>query len=140
MSRKVRRPNAGRPARVQAEFNVPDKDTKSRRAGVRAPIGAKKPGNCRWSEGAQEGGDVKFTGGGRTPGARLPRYLSVRAQRPRSDRTHTSTLARTVAEGMTRLLATLTARDGPRRHPLGHRAEAVGLGHDPCLSRQSSLR
>ena len=37
--------------------------SQSRRAGrpgVRAPIVAKKPGNCRWSEGVQEGGDVKF--------------------------------------------------------------------------------
>ena len=45
---------AERPARVQAEFIVPDKDTKSRRAGVRAPIVASKPGNSGGAKGCRE--------------------------------------------------------------------------------------
>jgi len=46
--------DTGRPARVQAEFIVPDKDTKSRRAGVRAPIVASKPGNSGGAKGCRE--------------------------------------------------------------------------------------
>jgi hypothetical protein len=45
---------AERPARVQAEFIVPDKDTKNRRAGVRAPIVAMKPGNAGGAKGCRE--------------------------------------------------------------------------------------
>jgi len=45
---------AERPARVQAEFIVPDKDTKSRRAGVRAPIVASKPGNSGGAKGCRK--------------------------------------------------------------------------------------
>jgi len=45
---------AERPARVPAGFNVPDQDTKSRRAGVRAPIVATKPGNAGGAKGRRE--------------------------------------------------------------------------------------
>jgi hypothetical protein len=45
---------AERPARVQAVFIVPDRDTKSRRAGVRTPIVASNPGNSGGAKGRRE--------------------------------------------------------------------------------------
>jgi hypothetical protein len=41
-------------AEIRTVFIVPDKDTKSRRSGVRTPIVARKPGNAGGAKGCRE--------------------------------------------------------------------------------------